>query len=244
MPNDYKAVQKQTAQYDLFNRLHSIASDTAYIQTIAKEYGRFRVVPNQRCGTWYCDPSPIYAYFKSTDGHTGNWGFNMRRANLPFAQMAQDKGGVILVDSTRRGKRMPDALSKTVPIWCAVINRAVALRTGEGGGELYTPPSVVSPSEKAQIEGKLDEWAKALQVSLRRTLLIGVYHSVARPETPSTLLGTSKHDPAAAYTCGPALHAHHLRLGKSVGRVRGRCALSHKVGGPDRRLQLCSGRGG
>lgn len=176
MPNDYKLVQRQTAHNDLFNRLHSISSDSAFVQKIAADYnGRFDVIPNQRCGTWYCDPSSsstTYAYFKSTDGHTGNWGFNMRRSNLPFAELAEKNGGVILVDSTRRGKRMPDALSKTVPIWCAVINRAVARRgrkeAREVDGwdeELYTPPNVVSPSEKAQIEDRLDEWAEILEVS-------------------------------------------------------------------------------
>jgi tRNA A64-2'-O-ribosylphosphate transferase len=178
MPNDYKAVQRQTAQYDLFNRLHSISSDSAFVRATAEAYKhRFEVIPNQRCGTWYCDPSSsssVYAYFKSTDGHTGNWGFNMRRSNLPFAEMAEKKGGVILVDSTRRGKRMPDALSKTVPIWCAVINRAIARRRRGGkekewDGELYTPPNVVSGSERAQIEEKLDGWAEALEVSLIET---------------------------------------------------------------------------
>jgi tRNA A64-2'-O-ribosylphosphate transferase len=178
MPNDYKAVQRQTAQYDLFNRLHSISSDSAFVRATAEAYKhRFEVIPNQRCGTWYCDPSSsssVYAYFKSTDGHTGNWGFNMRRSNLPFAEMAEKKGGVILVDSTRRGKRMPDALSKTVPIWCAVINRAIARRRRGGkekewDGELYTPPNVLSGSERAQIEEKLDGWAEALEVSLIET---------------------------------------------------------------------------
>jgi tRNA A64-2'-O-ribosylphosphate transferase len=170
MPNDTKLVQRQTAQYDLFNRLHSIASDQKFISSIASEYGRFDIIPNQRCGTWYCPPSPIYAYFKSTDGHTNNWGFNMRRSNLPLAKLAEEKKGIILVDSTRRGKRMPDALSKTVPIWCTVINRAVRLRYGkdkkERDEELYVPPKVVSPSERSQIEDRLDGWAEILEVCL------------------------------------------------------------------------------
>ncbi|KAF9185230.1 hypothetical protein BGZ51_002718 [Haplosporangium sp. Z 767] len=34
----------------------------------------------------------------------------------------------IIVDSTRKGKRVPDALSKTIPIWCATINNAVRKR--------------------------------------------------------------------------------------------------------------------
>jgi tRNA A64-2'-O-ribosylphosphate transferase len=77
------------------------------------------------------------------------------------------------VDSTRAGKCVPDALSKTVPIWCAVINRAVlktTLKMNVDGDfwntKLYTPPGVVSAQEHDQIEQKLDEWADDLVVCL------------------------------------------------------------------------------
>ncbi|ORY26301.1 initiator tRNA phosphoribosyl transferase-domain-containing protein [Naematelia encephala] len=161
-----KAIRKQTAQHDLFNRLHSIAADEAFVRQVAHDWyeDRFDVIANQRCGNWYCDPSTsatAYAYFKSTDGHTNNWDFNLRRSNLPFATIAADRGGVILVDSTRRGKRMPDALSKTVPVWCTVINRAV----GAMDPTLYLPPSIVSPSEASQIEDRLQGWVDALKAS-------------------------------------------------------------------------------
>lgn len=36
------------------------------------------------------------------------------------------KGGCIIVDSTRKGKKFPDSMSKTIPIWTCVLNRAVA----------------------------------------------------------------------------------------------------------------------
>ncbi|KAK8864659.1 hypothetical protein IAR55_001909 [Kwoniella newhampshirensis] len=121
--SELRAVRKYAAQHDLFNRLHSIAADEAFVRTVAQEWyeGRFDVVANQRCGNWYCDPSTsskVYAYFKSTDGHMFHWDFNLRRSNLSLASHAEERGGLILVDSTRRGKRMPDGLSKTVPI-CA-----------------------------------------------------------------------------------------------------------------------------
>ncbi len=67
---------------------------------------------------------------------------------------------------------MPDALSKTVPTWCAVINLAIQIRR-EGDScstlddwdtELYLPPRIVSPSEKGQIESHLQAWARALEV--------------------------------------------------------------------------------
>lgn len=46
---------------------------------------------------------------------------------------------------------MPDALSKTVPIWCTVINRTL-FPTLRHAHELFTPPNAVSRSEHAQIE--------------------------------------------------------------------------------------------
>lgn len=79
---------------------------------------------------------------------------------------------MILVDSTRSGKRIPDALSKTVPIWCAVINRAMVLlnpdlpQVNEGWDpSLYTAPGAVSAQEHHQIEIKLDGFARALVAS-------------------------------------------------------------------------------
>lgn len=35
------------------------------------------------------------------------------------------RGGCIIVDSTRKGKRFPDSMSKTIPIWTCVMNRAI-----------------------------------------------------------------------------------------------------------------------
>ncbi|KAF4598796.1 hypothetical protein EYR38_007204 [Pleurotus pulmonarius] len=61
---------------------------------------------------------------------------------------------------------MPDALSKTIPIWCAVINRATKIRYPEvpypWDVKLYTPPHVVSTQEHRAIELRLDEWAASL----------------------------------------------------------------------------------
>ena len=137
--------------------------------------------------------SQTTAYFKSSDGHYNGWSFNLRRPNLHVLPLIQCHHGygyssdivawsdlftknarVILVDSTRAGKRMPDSFSKTVPIWCAVINRALKLRSlalsgtacsQEWDTQLHTAPQSVSKSEHSQIEEKLDAWAKALAVS-------------------------------------------------------------------------------
>lgn len=32
----------------------------------------------------------------------------------------------MIVDSTRKGKRFPDSMSKTIPTWTCVLNRAIA----------------------------------------------------------------------------------------------------------------------
>jgi tRNA A64-2'-O-ribosylphosphate transferase len=41
-----KAVKRHNAQYDIFNRLHSIASDQTFVEKVAKEWfqGRFEIV--------------------------------------------------------------------------------------------------------------------------------------------------------------------------------------------------------
>jgi tRNA A64-2'-O-ribosylphosphate transferase len=64
---------------------------------------------------------------------------------------------------------MPDALSKTVPLWCAVINLAIKLNHSKKGNwdtALYTPPGAVSVQEHVQIERRIEEWAKQLHVSI------------------------------------------------------------------------------
>lgn len=76
---------------------------------------------------------------------------------------------LVIVDSTRRGKRFPDALSKTIPIWCAVLNCARAKLRNEivdEDGKLWTLPTAVSRSEHAQIDAKVGEWAESLLVRL------------------------------------------------------------------------------
>jgi hypothetical protein len=86
-------------------------------------------------------------------------------------------GRIILVDSTRAGKRIPDALSKTVSIWCAVLNRASfraspQLASSEWDTSLYTPPGVVSIQEHAQIESRLDQWAESLVASAVQSVTV------------------------------------------------------------------------
>ncbi|KAI0300438.1 tRNA A64-2'-O-ribosylphosphate transferase [Multifurca ochricompacta] len=168
---------------DIYNRLHSIETDIAFIDQVRMAYPTLPLIPNLRCGAWYTDPAiahpGVHAYFKSTDGHHGNWSFNLRRPNLHLLPVAVAHGGL-----DTRGKTSPDALSKTVPIWCAVVNRALRLRdlspprpvisagadradegvqeSGDAVSDLHTPPGTVGAHEHTQIASHLDGWAADL----------------------------------------------------------------------------------
>lgn len=92
------------------NRLRSIRKDADFVEEVAaalgggdgvgaartgggsggngdeageRKQGR-PIVANERCGSWYIRPGlkGASAYFKSTDGHTGQWKFSTRRLNL------------------------------------------------------------------------------------------------------------------------------------------------------------------
>ena len=65
---------------------------------------------------------------------------------------------------------MPDALSKTIPIWCAVINQLLFQC-----GEVVVPESVVGASERAQMQERLKEWVEDAKVCL--PVLISQPHS-------------------------------------------------------------------
>ena len=73
---------------------------------------------------------------------------------------------IILVDSTRRGKHLPDALSKTVPIWCAVMNRLLSPSPEYSEyHRIERVKELVPASEHAQMEARLEGWVASAQVS-------------------------------------------------------------------------------
>lgn len=63
---------------------------------------------------------------------------------------------------------MPDALSKTTPIWISVMNRFL-FSDLRGSHELHTPKTVTPPSEHSQMEARLDGFVEQLKV--RRDLV-------------------------------------------------------------------------
>lgn len=50
---------------------------------------------------------------------------------------------------------MPDALSKTIPIWCTVLNQALFPSHPSSSHTLHVPPTVVSDSERSQMSSHL-----------------------------------------------------------------------------------------
>ncbi|KAM0848465.1 hypothetical protein ACQ4PT_054367 [Festuca glaucescens] len=87
----YKAARRiKRRESTLYNALRSVADDAAFVAEIAALWPALPLVANLRCGLWYTQPRTLAAtcYFKSTDGHAGNWGFSTARLNLHLALLA------------------------------------------------------------------------------------------------------------------------------------------------------------
>ena len=76
------------------NRLYSIHRDSIFVQDISSSLN-LPLIANERCGSWYVPPERKSgsAYFKSTDGHCGQWRFSMRRLNLQILDIIGESGG-------------------------------------------------------------------------------------------------------------------------------------------------------
>lgn len=59
---------------------------------------------------------------------------------------------------------MPDALSKTVPIWAAVMNRAL-FPDEKAFHDVQFPPNFLGPSEESQIGKRIDGFVISLNVN-------------------------------------------------------------------------------
>lgn len=128
------------------------------------------VIANERCGSWYAcglstlQKGPLYScYFKSTDGHVGTYNFSLKRLNLNVIDVVSSNNGCVILDASVY-KEMPDSFSRSIPIWCAVLNRICAkyrtqlglLLTKEWDNALYTPDWIVSKEERDTIEALID----------------------------------------------------------------------------------------
>ena len=169
--------QKRKLAYRARHRLVSIHCDaTSLSQHIASSdellptSKEWPWIPNKQCGSWYLNPpsancniTPVY--FKSTDGHVGTYNFSLKRLNLHLIETLNKYDGIHLIDSSVR-KILPDSFSRTIPIWCCVLNRIVEKYRDELEGEnagvrnwdtkLYTPSSIVSLEEHTTISKLID----------------------------------------------------------------------------------------
>jgi hypothetical protein len=153
-----------------------------------------RFLANERCGSWYL-PSKSYfrrrhlladeggdgekahhavpttCYFKSSDGHYGQWAFSTTRLNLAVLRpllinlsshldpctTPSSRGSVtVVVDATQHGKAFPDSLSKTLPMWACVMNEVYC--DSEASAASMLPPWL-HPSEVNSIIQRLPSFA-------------------------------------------------------------------------------------
>ena len=199
---------KKILRADRISHLRSIDLDSRFVGAVHQAQAAPPLFANLRCGVWYVPPAlrAGCCYFKSTDGHTGRWSFSLSRLNLQAALAAASHGSVMIVDSTRSGKRFPDALSKTVPIWCCVVNRALAERASESAtsttnrvdgedaaaqADLSTwdcrlwLPEWVPATEASQIERLINGWVAALRRPALAPVLEQLRRELRRPLRPT-----------------------------------------------------------
>lgn len=172
------------------NRLLSIFQDHQYVESLQTQL-QIPFIPNERCGLWYLPHYETTCYFKSTDGHTSVWDFSTRRLNLNLLPLLEENHAIAIVDSTRRGKRMPDSLSKTIPIWCAILSRAVC--SDSSWDDLLHLPYMVPASERDQILQKLpglyNKWLQLGTTKPARPVRpIWVYPGITPPNLPEDCL--------------------------------------------------------
>ena len=70
----YKVTRElKKEQSGIFNCLCSIVEDSVFVQEVKALYPTVPLLANLRCGLWYAPRLDGTCYFKSTDGHNGNW---------------------------------------------------------------------------------------------------------------------------------------------------------------------------
>ncbi|KIY93454.1 tRNA A64-2'-O-ribosylphosphate transferase, partial [Monoraphidium neglectum] len=92
---------------DLWSCINSLLEDERFVAELRQLYPSLPLVANLRCGLWYAPRFDATCYFKSTDGHNGWWSFSTTRLNMALAEAAAARGGAVVVDATRKGKRFP-----------------------------------------------------------------------------------------------------------------------------------------
>eukprot|EP01084_Bolivina_argentea_P304992 526822_1 len=154
-------------KFSIRNRLLSIYDDYLFVNSVHNlpYFKKYPLTANLRCGEWYVYPINNSCYFKSTDGHFNKWSFNLRRLNPNTLKLIIQNKGIIIVDSTRKGKVFPDSLQRTIPIWCHVLNNIFYILSKQSNHK-NIPISLkmsqwITDSEKEQIQELTNnEWIK------------------------------------------------------------------------------------
>ena len=191
--NNNNRKRKRKLAYRARHRLLSIDRDTkdlknrilSTLHTVdgnkIQQHHQWPWLPNKNCGSWYLEPTSSNAtevYFKSTDGHVNTYAISLKRLNIQLLELLHKFNGCFLIDSSVR-KLLPDSFSRTIPIWCCVINRIVQRYRTEFGvnnnfsrdddnqwdTELHTPASIISPEEHTQISSLIDSRVELLYQS-------------------------------------------------------------------------------
>jgi tRNA A64-2'-O-ribosylphosphate transferase len=90
--------QLKRSRLGIRNRLTSIVEDADFVAHVAAA-NHLPLIANERCGSWYVPPDVKAGsvYFKSTDGHQGQWAFSLRRLNLGFLSVVERYGGLVVL---------------------------------------------------------------------------------------------------------------------------------------------------
>lgn len=170
--------------HDLKQRIFDAILESDHNNVIkTQQFRTFPWLANKNCGSWYLRADELTTstevYFKSSDGHiTSEYALSLKRLNLPLIDLLHSHNSCFLVDSSIR-KLLPDSFTRTIPVWCCVMNRIVQKYRAEIGNNcdvvvddeeewdvsLYTPSSIVSPKEHSEILSLIDSRVDLLYTS-------------------------------------------------------------------------------
>jgi Rit1 N-terminal domain len=155
-----------------------------------------KVFANLRNGAWYVRPKEKHGecYFKSGDGHNNHWRFSQSRLNLELARAASSQI-CLVVDSTRQGKKFPDSLSATVPIWCSVINWIVLDMKGESKYERYADiclPPWMPRSQASRLRGLLPSFISSVPQATQTLIRNHLQCTLHKPLVPVWICPTEE----------------------------------------------------
>lgn len=188
----------------LRHRLNSIYYDKLELDRLFEKFPHIPVVANLRCGSWYCsldkNRTNHACYFKSTDGHDKQWDFNIRRLNSHFLDFIYKHNTVFVVDSTGNSAKVyPDALSKTIPIWAAVMNRLFCADGADSADSTSVIlPDVLTERESRElretVERKINDWVELAKSVLPEHLLeLTTQETHTKPKKIIPIFVSSRH---------------------------------------------------